>query len=341
MPNNNNNIEFFLHPPSPKLNCTLPSVSTLLQHSSPASPSSPKEDTLPSLCLPDTPLTNDLEPVEPSPTLNSSCPNSPWSSPSLSPFMGSLTLDSPPQTSSPFYLLPPPNQRCRSLSNASTSSSLSSISTQLSNTLMMNRRLSDPPLYSPAMDHASSFRRTSSASPPPAPPSTSPSVIPPTIKAQSDSTPAVHSLDGSKQSHSLLFVAKQKRGRPPNASRQASSQRDSWTFVTPTVWDVKHREEPTLTDQEYDQDSFMVLHWPPGHGPKQTMNNANDESSTGLSTFTNTNMDTTLSIPKKKRGRKPKMQLEGNFCFVWRDLTARRGANKKTQKKTLKSKNGL
>jgi hypothetical protein len=45
-------------------------------------------------------------------------------------------------------------------------------------------------------------------------------------------------------------------------------------------------------------------------------------------TFTSTRMDTTLTMPKKKRGRKPKTQLAGNSCFVWRDLTARRGANR-------------
>ena len=50
----------------------------------------------------------------------------------------------------------------------------------------------------------------------------------------------------------------------------------------------------------------------------------------GINTFTSTNMDMALSIPKKKRGRKPKKQMAGNSCFVWRDLTAPRGANKKS-----------
>ncbi|KAI9261475.1 hypothetical protein BDA99DRAFT_511455 [Phascolomyces articulosus] len=54
----------------------------------------------------------------------------------------------------------------------------------------------------------------------------------------------------------------------------------------------------------------------------------------GLNTFTSTRMDSTLSIPKKKRGRKPKVQLAGNSCFVWRDLTARRGANRKRKSPT-------
>ncbi|KAI7891378.1 uncharacterized protein EV154DRAFT_223171 [Mucor mucedo] len=167
--------------------------------------------------------------------------------PPLSPFMESLSVDTPPQLTSPHasprsLLLPPP-MRARSLSNASTNSTCSIKS-------LMNDPLEDPPV-------------------------------------------------------------KRKRGRPPNTTCSPTSrQRDNnWTFVTPTVWDVKHQEIPPKQDEDY-----MVLHWP---------------TQQGQNTFTNLNMDNTLSIPKKKRGRKPKMELAGNLCFVWRDLTARRGANKK------------
>jgi hypothetical protein len=100
---------------------------------------------------------------------------------------------------------------------------------------------------------------------------------------------------------------KRKRGRPPNSTSK-TKQRDNWTFVTPTICDIK-QQNIHFTDaqqQKDDEVDFTVLHW--------ASNNS-------------------ASIPKKKRGRKPKVQLAGNFCFVWRDLTARRGANKK--KKSL------
>ncbi|KAI9266094.1 hypothetical protein BY458DRAFT_213446 [Sporodiniella umbellata] len=103
-----------------------------------------------------------------------------------------------------------------------------------------------------------------------------------------------------------LFAPKRKRGRPPNASRPETQ--DHWTFIQPTVWDVKNNR--ATSDNE-----------------KLEPTTASDSSR--ISTFTSTNMDMTLSIPKKKRGRKPKNQLAGNSCFVWKDLTAPRGANKK------------
>ncbi|KAI9487564.1 MAG: hypothetical protein EXX96DRAFT_553767 [Benjaminiella poitrasii] len=278
------NIEFYLQPPSPTRSeehhsCTLPPVSSLLPpNDDDDDPISPMTD-LPSINLP-SPSSSYLEPVEPNALSATSSPSlSPFMS-SLSPFMSSLSLDSPPQLSSPqaspcHLLLPPPtnSRRCRSLSNASTSSSGSYFPT---------RRLSDPPIYCPNEGIA------------PASP-----------------------------------TAKRKRGRPPNTSRQAN-QRDSWTFVTPTVWNVKHKEvkspgTPTSLASESqpdleDNDDFMVLHWP---------TNDTKEEHEGQSIFTNTSMNTSLSIPKKKRGRKPKVQLAGNFCFVWRDLTAPRGSNKK------------
>ncbi|KAI7899562.1 uncharacterized protein BX663DRAFT_520463 [Cokeromyces recurvatus] len=280
------NIEFYLHPPSPRLeedsqsSCTLPPVSTLLQPNDDDDdiPISPIAD-LPSIIIP-SPSLSYLEPVEPNTDTSSS--------PSLSPFMNSLSLDSPPQLSSPQIspycnlLLPPPvnTRRYRSLSNASANSPTD---------FTINRRLSDPPVY-----------------------------------CQDEKTTSI----------STNTTVKRKRGRPSNASRQ-TIQNENWTFVTPTVWDVKHKDTiidspgtPTsLTSEVGDHhDDFMVLHWPINDN-KDGQQQQQQQQQQNI--FTNTTMDTTLSIPKKKRGRKPKMQLEGNFCFVWRDLTAPRSSNKK------------
>lgn len=201
------NIEVFLHPPSPtksNFEFKLPPVSSLLLDEEEATVSLPP----------------------------------------LSPFMESLSVDTPPQLSphaSPRSLLLPPPIRARSLSNASTNSTCSIRS-------LMNDPIEDTPI-------------------------------------------------------------KRKRGRPPNTCSSNRQRDNNWTFVTPTVWDVKHQEVPSKQDEDY-----MVLHWP---------------TQQGQNTFTNLNMENSLTIPKKKRGRKPKMELAGNLCFVWRDLTARRGANKK------------
>ncbi|KAI8344457.1 hypothetical protein BC941DRAFT_408684 [Chlamydoabsidia padenii] len=111
---------------------------------------------------------------------------------------------------------------------------------------------------------------------------------------------------------------KRKRGRPPNNNsnqQQQPQQRDQYTFVPPTVWDVKRTELPAI-DKVDTQNGVMLVLWP------------GDDASKQQNTFTSTRMDATLTMPKKKRGRKPKTQLAGNSCFVWRDLTARRGANR-------------
>lgn len=163
------------------------------------------------------------------------------------------------------------------------------------------------PLISPLADSLLvppdlEFRRCRSASNNPALPSRSPS---PVYNYRSLSEPP----EQEKTSSPPLFAPKRKRGRPPNASRPENQ--DHWTFIQPTVWDVKNNK--ALSENE----KLEPL-------PQTT-------DTSRISTFTSTNMDMTLSIPKKKRGRKPKNQLAGNSCFVWKDLTAPRGANKKKQ----------
>jgi hypothetical protein len=319
-------IEFFLHPPSPKSSpinsnkliphrintekTILPPVSSLLP--SPSSSIASNSNELPVLLSPtlsthssliqqSSPL---LEAVEPCYLNNSN------NSPSLSPFMSSLTLDSPTHLSplnSPFsttfnLLIPPPtNTRSRSRSR---SRSISSTCSSVPSLLSLGGGVSD----------------------------NNSNIGDPHIQQQ------VEQAVTNKE-----ITTKRKRGRPPNVpnynNNNNNQQRDNWTFVTPTVWDVHHHDiqeqaeeqqaENNDNDDGEQENSNMVLQW-----PNTTSNNKKEEEQ-GQNTFTNTNMDTTLSMPKKKRGRKPKVQLAGNFCFVWRDLTAPRTSNS-SKKKTKK-----
>ncbi|KAI9499317.1 hypothetical protein BDB00DRAFT_229060 [Zychaea mexicana] len=375
-------IEFFLHPPSPprpEEPCVvLPPISSLLRDAplSPPPPSAPSTKEAPhyhhhpppQINEPSFPPVASVDLVEPLPALTLSIPStsSAYSSPATSPYPLDTPQSSPISSPHPGLLLPPPcsTRRSRSLSNASnasTSSSVSAASTfSLPASACSSRRLSDPPLYS-LIDHhqhqhqlqqqqqqqeehhfynhhqnqepqghhhhrhdapSTSWQRPKSASP--------------SLPAASCPPP---------------FVAKRKRGRPPNASRQVS-QRDCWTFVTPTVWEVKQHQQQHMTDKDNssdsDSNSFCNHAAAAAAASPSSISSANTSDSNmtvllwpeeprrnkGLNTFTSTRMDSTLSIPKKKRGRKPKVQLAGNSCFVWRDLTARRGANRKHRANT-------
>lgn len=362
--------QLFLHPPSPPTQPSparqspemdepfvLPPVSTLLRETpSPPTDISYNSNILPSLHLPDkrspSPQIRDAEPVRepvemfPPLTLTIPCQSisscSPCTSPASSPFPYQGHLDTPQTSpsSSPHpghdsqanhhhLLLPPPcnGRRTRSPSNASTSS-FSSVSTfpSLPSSPALQRRLSDPPLYS-AFDHdpSTSWQRPQSTSP-------SPSLSPASTAPLQFKSPHTSSNNSSTAPPTAPVVAKRKRGRPPNALRQVSS-RDNWTFVTPTVWDVK-RGQITNVDQQQQEDNntapVTVVVW-----PESCNSNNNEQVREGLNTFTSTRMDSTLSMPKKKRGRKPKMQLEGNSCFVWRDLTARRSTNRSHHKRKV------
>lgn len=114
-------------------------------------------------------------------------------------------------------------------------------------------------------------------------------------------------LGPDKQQPLPKATVKRKRGRPPN-SISSLSHFNGWTFVTPTVCSVKQKQREMSNDR-------MALQWP-------TCKNESEHG--GINTFINTKMDIPLSMPNKKRGRKPKVQMKGNFCFIWRDLTARR-----------------
>ncbi|SAL97344.1 hypothetical protein [Absidia glauca] len=376
-------FEFKLHPPSPRQPCTLPPVSSLLadvtthahlqqqqqcqhQHASPSPPQlpSPQHDysSIPSIQLPEKEYPSLMLSIPYDPPSNSS-------SPTCSPLMSYQLLDTPQSSpgSSPHpFLLPPPDTfgRSRSLSNASTSS-WSSVATSLAVTAPSSpihspeRRLSDPSFmfpFSPSHDQLQlhqdqePYQRHQSASPS----LSSRQQLYPSVSTSSSSSSSATSATSATSADP---VVKRRRGRPPNTNRQV--QRDHWTFVTPTVWDVKHTQLPdhhldSPPDSTYSpplissdsilsssdsgataasmdsKNGVMLVLWPhddpnhtngPGGGDKTDIHY-------NLNTFTSTRMDATLTMPKKKRGRKPKNQLAGNSCFVWRDLTARRGANR-------------
>lgn len=362
-------IEFFLHPPSPRLpqsnSPRLPPVSELLRDAPSLSSQLPPTTTI---SHPPSPKDNDTistppqlpqihEPIPDTrlPALTVSIPNEPFLSPCSSP--STCQTDTPHSSpTSSHLLLPPPcnTRRCRSLSSAS-SSSISSLSSTLS-LPCSTRRLSDPPLYSaldhhdPSMSwHQHHHKQQQQSSPVQCSPCSLPStpLQPPIISSPSCSSSSSSSYS-SRQSPPLSQkgppIVKRRRGRPPNATRHPRD--NNWTFVTPTVWEV--RRSPSLippsqpsacidasNSREHSPTStsdITVLQWPDDPYGK---NNTNTTSSEAFnSTFSSTNMDTPLSMPRKKRGRKPKMQLAGNSCFVWRDLTAKKRAHriKKTHK---------
>lgn len=130
-----------------------------------------------------------------------------------------------------------------------------------------------------------------------APPS--PSVIsdhpPPTeIKTSSDGNP----------------LLKRRRGRPP-IMREA--EQGKFTFLTPTVWDVKQSAEQAASNANQQQKSVL------------------DGS---VAAFSSSDMDTVLPVPQRKRGRKPKMHIAGNSCFVWKELAGTRRKRSNSQQCT-------
>ncbi|KAG1451983.1 hypothetical protein G6F56_007938 [Rhizopus delemar] len=296
-------IEVFLQPPSPKQSreFKLPPINTLYSLS--LDGDVVQQQHLPTVCLTDqhnqhntvfdandSHKLNTLEPtpclsIITSPVSNSSSPHFGMASPSLSSVSALSPLISPIVESS--LLLAPPDmmsfRRCRSVSNESSPSSSPSYN---------YRSLSEPPAFE---------------------------LLPPSTLQeekgkgkQSDGESVINFNDHP------LFGPKRKRGRPPNTSRPESTADNHWTFIKPTVWDVKNKSFEQRNKRHVGKVNIPTI----SSSTSSSVENV-------LNTFTSTNMDMALSIPKKKRGRKPKKQLAGNSCFVWKDLTAPRGANKK------------
>lgn len=320
------NIEVYLQPPSPKSEFKLPSVDTLF-------PSTQEEmnsihdqglhTPLPSIQIPNS-NTNRLKTIEPqlsikieyekSPVMQFSSPLSSSAathSPLLSPIMMQDNTNNNNYLASPSFLLPPPentSRRCRSVSNASSTCSSPCLSPQLPSL----RSLSEPPTLflipnesikskyddqgdeeNQSYNYSGGFGASLSCG---------------EEEDDDDDDKNAKSAIQTEDYHTV-FGKKRKRGRPTNASRPEVQTDSHWTFVKPTVWDVKSNERQ--------------------HLPCENTHPTPSEEKDGINTFRCTNMEISYSIPRKKRGRKPKKQIAGNSCFVWRDLTAPRGANKK------------
>ncbi|KAI8876622.1 hypothetical protein K501DRAFT_288790 [Backusella circina FSU 941] len=347
------NIEVYLQPPSPKREFKLPSVDTLF--------SSEEEKhnindqglhaPLPSIQLPNS-NTNRLKTIEPqlsikieyekSPVMQFSSPLSSsvaTPSPILSPIImqdSSNNSNYLSSSSSSSFLLPPPEnaaRRCRSVSNASSTCSSPCLSPQLPSL----RSLSEPPTlflisneniksrYDEENDEGNHSYHRGGGGHGGFGASLSCGEEDEDDEEEEDVEQIKSGSAVQTEDYHTVFGKKRKRGRPTNASRPEVQSDSHWTFVKPTVWDVKSNNERQLRPSSSENTHPTIS--PP------------EDKQDGINTFRCTNMEISYSIPRKKRGRKPKKQIAGNSCFVWRDLTAPRGANKKLASSSATKKN--
>ncbi|KAI8370916.1 hypothetical protein BD560DRAFT_396324 [Blakeslea trispora] len=137
-------------------------------------------------------------------------------------------------------------------------------------------------------------------------------------------SPMVESLPPSTQiilTESGQPILKRRRGRPPNLREPALE--GGWTFLTPTVWDVKNNSP----DEDDDKESLSTDSSAHQEQVKQA-NHADFSMGGSMAAFTSSNMDMVLQMPRKKRGRKPKTHIAGNSCFVWKDISSSRRSSK-------------
>lgn len=133
---------------------------------------------------------------------------------------------------------------------------------------------------------------------------------------------------------------RKKRGRKPNLKEPVWE--GGWTFLAPTVSPVPSAAIPAVKRETTDragspytttsrssrspQPSHLLTshhrHHPHSSEPIVDSHGFSHLSSTST-TFTAPASENDLSAPKKKRGRKPKNPIEGNACFVWKEIGAK------------------
>ncbi|CDH52789.1 predicted protein [Lichtheimia corymbifera JMRC:FSU:9682] len=129
-------------------------------------------------------------------------------------------------------------------------------------------------------------------------------------------------------------ILKRRRGRPP--SNREPQQEGGWTFLTPTVWDVKQTATPVIgtcaSKAEGSNVSSSTTTTPSSTNGTLPSAGENNDMQGSMAAFTSSTMETVLQMPRKKRGRKPKTHIEGNSCFVWRDLPCTRSPSRSSKK---------
>ncbi|ORZ24465.1 hypothetical protein BCR42DRAFT_432347 [Absidia repens] len=91
-------------------------------------------------------------------------------------------------------------------------------------------------------------------------------------------------------------IKKRRRGRPPVYTeyhgQQSSGTKNNHdrTFRSPTIWEISSTSKPAASP------------------------------SCAMSTFSSITLEPELPPPRKKRGRNPKHSIQGNSCFLWKDI---------------------
>ncbi|KAJ8659306.1 hypothetical protein O0I10_005021 [Lichtheimia ornata] len=109
-------------------------------------------------------------------------------------------------------------------------------------------------------------------------------------------------------------ILKRKRGRPPS---KHNTWQGGWVFLAPTVWTVQSCPQPPAPPPSSNMD------------PSSSSSTKSDMHDS-MTAFTSSDLDMVLPMPRKKRGRKPKHNLAGHSCFVWRDIPTQQSIKKTT-----------
>ncbi|KAI7899016.1 uncharacterized protein BX663DRAFT_522857, partial [Cokeromyces recurvatus] len=118
-------------------------------------------------------------------------------------------------------------------------------------------------------------------------------------------------------------ILKRRRGRPPIMTEGNRI----CTFLTPTVWDVKHHHiSPLLqtsssshhVNSKRNNNNTMIMTFKTAAATAAATTTTT--TTTTSSPHSNLKIEASTTPPLKKRGRKSKHQMKGNSCFSWKDL---------------------